>query len=148
MTQAPSSDHAARLGRARLALDGLSVGDAFGERFFVTEDEASAPSRSGRFRGTWRTTDDTEMAVAVFTAIDRDRRIDRDALARLFADRYMADPGRGYGGTAHGILRAIAAGEHWSVVAPRAFGGMGRWATVPRCESRRWARTSRTTSTR
>ncbi len=29
------SDHATRLERAELALDGLSVGDAFGERFSV-----------------------------------------------------------------------------------------------------------------
>lgn len=53
------------------------------------------------------------------------RGIDRDELARLLAERYAADPSRGYGGTAHGILRAIGAGEHWSVVASRAFSGMG-----------------------
>lgn len=32
-------DHADRLARARLSLEGLSVGDAFGERFFSAQSE-------------------------------------------------------------------------------------------------------------
>ena len=36
------ADHAARIERVRLALDGLSVGDAFGERFVTI----SAPDLS------------------------------------------------------------------------------------------------------
>jgi hypothetical protein len=36
------ADHHARLERARLSLDGLSVGDAFGEGFFVPPSTAAA----------------------------------------------------------------------------------------------------------
>lgn len=37
-----------RLERARLSLEGLSVGDAFGERFFVTQTSSSGYSRYAR----------------------------------------------------------------------------------------------------
>ena len=54
------SDHIARLARARVALEGLSVGDAFGGRFFnaPTGDRLIPPPP-------WQYSDDTEMAVAI-----------------------------------------------------------------------------------
>ncbi len=119
-------DHAQRLARARLALEGLSLGDAFGQCWFMPHDRAlhfialradPAPP--------WRTTDDTEMAVEVFNTLSSHGTIDRDELATRFAQRYMADPMRGYGGTAHGILQAIASGVPWAFAAGRVFGGEG-----------------------
>jgi len=117
---------ASPLGRARLALEGLSIGDAFGERFFgspsvvlpliATHELPEAP---------WHWTDDTAMALSVYECLRDDGRIDRDVLARRFADRYRRDPGRGYGGTAHGILHAIGLGAPWREVAGAAFGGQG-----------------------
>jgi ADP-ribosylglycohydrolase len=80
-------DHAERMTRVRLALDGLSVGDAFGGRFFVPPDESRAvPSAP------WPYSDDTEMALAIVSMLDQRGRIDPDELARDFARRYQADP--------------------------------------------------------
>ncbi|MCY1077342.1 hypothetical protein [Archangium lansingense] len=58
------ADHCARLERARLSLDGLSVGDAFGERFFVPPTTAaSMVEQRTTPLGPWNYTDDTEMAL-------------------------------------------------------------------------------------
>lgn len=117
---------AERLVRARTSLDGLSVGDAFGERFFVRPevfhslvDARAVPS------GRWEFTDDTVMALSIVDVLEDEGRIDPDRLADFFAARYRADPGRGYGGTAHDILGRISAGEPWQDVAPSVFGGTG-----------------------
>ncbi len=126
MDRALPSDHEARLGFARLALDGLSVGDAFGERFFVHPihvdrliDERALP------RSPWRYTDDTEMALGIMDVLVDHGSIDRDRLAGRFAARYMRDPQRGYGGGAHTILGEIARGESWREAAGRVFDGQG-----------------------
>jgi ADP-ribosylglycohydrolase len=119
-------DHAQRMARARISLDGLSVGDAFGESFFCPEEvfrdrtvhrhEAPPP---------WFVTDDTVMAVSVIEALGRDGFIERLSLARALAARYMLDPRRGYGATAHGILRQIHDDVPWMDAAGSAFDGMG-----------------------
>jgi hypothetical protein len=119
-------DHPARMQRALLSLDGLSVGDAFGECFFgnsnVVErriehrDPPPAP---------WSFTDDTTMALSIVRCLKRYGHIERDPLAASFAREYDRDPRRGYGGTAHGILRAIGAGMPWREAAGRAFHGDG-----------------------
>ncbi len=119
-------DHEARLQRALLSLDGLSVGDSFGECFFgnpgVAErriehrDPPPAP---------WAFTDDTTMALSIVRCIKRYGHIEREALAASFAQEYARDPKRGYGGTAHGILQAIGSGTHWREAAGRVFNGEG-----------------------
>src|SRR5262245_33630838 len=92
-----SSDHATRIESARLALDGLSVGDSFGQRFF----DPSAAERFIRRKelpdAPWRYTDDTEMALAIYEVLKEHGDIDQDALAAAFARRYAADASRGYG---------------------------------------------------
>ena len=59
-------DHPERMERARLALMGLSVGDAFGECFFGPAQVLQL-ARSVRTLppSPWYYTDDTEMALAV-----------------------------------------------------------------------------------
>jgi ADP-ribosylglycohydrolase len=120
-------DHDARLARARLALHGLSVGDAFGETFFVRPEivDSLIVARSLRDRRPWSWTDDTAMAVSIVEVLGQYGTIDRDALAAAFARRYRHEPHRGYGHTAHDILTAIADGTPWSVAAGAAFGGEG-----------------------
>jgi ADP-ribosylglycohydrolase len=111
---------------ARRSLDGLSVGDAFGERFFVRGDLAVHMIESRAVPAApWRYTDDTEMALAIFDELAARGTIDRDSLARAFARRYVRDRMRGYGATAHQILTAIAMGEPWRSVAGVVFGGTG-----------------------
>ena len=115
-----------RLARAKQSLDGLSVGDAFGERFFTTphmverliELRAIAP-------GPWHFTDDTVMGLSVVDVLEDCGEIDCDRLADFFAARYWLEPARGYGGTAHGILSRLAGGEPWREVAPSVFNGGG-----------------------
>lgn len=111
------------------SLDGLSVGDAFGECFFSIQLN---PLSWENYLSTrtlpnhrWRWTDDTAMAVGIFEVLARCGTIDRDRLAATFARNYSSDDRRGYGGTAHGILRAIGAGQAWRDVAPSVLSGMG-----------------------
>ncbi len=119
MSRLPS-DHAERMVRARLALDGLSVGDAFGGRFFSPPGESRAIPPPP-----WSYSDDTEMALEVVSMLDRRGEIEPDELASGFARRYMADPFRGYGMTVRRVLEEIAEGIHWRDAAGRVFDGMG-----------------------
>jgi len=86
-------DDVARLAAARLALEGLSVGDAFGERFFGKPSTVSGWLESGDLPpGPWQWTDDTAMALGVFEVL-RDRGgVDADQLAEVFARNYARDP--------------------------------------------------------
>lgn len=112
------------LDRALRALDGLSVGDAFGERFFLEPAEAYARIRDRELpEGPWRWTDDTQMALSVVEVLEAHGRIDQDALAAAFARRH--DPSRGYGAGAHEILRRVREGEGWRRAARAAFRGQG-----------------------
>jgi ADP-ribosylglycohydrolase len=117
-----------RLAEAALALEGLSIGDAFGERFFGLPTRVTQQIRSRELPvAPWGWTDDTAMALGVFEALrDRDD-IDPDHLAVIFARNYLADPGRGYGRGAHQVLGAIATGESWRTVSRAAFGGAGSY---------------------
>jgi ADP-ribosylglycohydrolase len=121
------NDHEARMQRARLALDGLSVGDAFGERFFGWPPEVVThviATREMRERW-WRYTDDTEMALGIAQVLESHGRIDQDELALVFAVRYARDRHRGYGGMAHEILERLGTGEPWRDVSPAVFNGTG-----------------------
>jgi ADP-ribosylglycohydrolase len=112
--------------RSRLALEGLSIGDAFGQRFFVSPGVIESLLAARAFPASpWCWTDDTAMALSVHEVLAAHGKIDRDALAALFAARYRLDPLRGYGGMAHAILQAIGEGTHWSEAAGQAFGGQG-----------------------
>ena len=118
------ADHAARLARARLSLEGLSVGDAFGEWFFAPQAPVFFQTRQMPPKP-WRYTDDTAMAISILEVLQRFGYIDQDALAESFARRYVSEPHRGYGRTAQGILRAIAAGTPWTEAAGSVHGGDG-----------------------
>lgn len=115
-----------RRARARLSLEGLSVGDAFGERFFVNPAVVGALIESHAVPAPpWEWTDDTAMALSIVEVLEEKGGVDRDALALALAQRYARDPRRGYGGTAHEILQRIGAGEGWRKVAGEVFDGQG-----------------------
>lgn len=65
------------------------------------------------------------MAVSIVETLRSCKGIDRDRLAKAFADRYAAEPKRGYGGTAHGILQEIGLGTPWRSAAGSVFDGNG-----------------------
>ena len=116
------------LERAKLSLEGLSIGDAFGEKFFGVEQSVLLQiGHRAVPRAPWPYTDDTQMALSIVATLETFGLIDQGYLARDFAKRYMADPGRGYGGSMHDTLRRIFQGEYWKQVSESAFKGMVSW---------------------
>jgi ADP-ribosylglycohydrolase len=113
-----------RVVRALRSLQGLAIGDAFGQQFFRRNPEPAIRRRELP-AGPWRYTDDTVMAISIVEVLARAGRIDRDLLGTRFADRYVDDPMRGYGPGAHAVLGAIAAGTPWREASAAAFGGAG-----------------------
>jgi ADP-ribosylglycohydrolase len=65
------------------------------------------------------------MALSIIRCMKRYGHIEQAALAAAFAREYARDPRRGYGGTAHGILRAIGEGTPWQKAAGSVFEGLG-----------------------
>lgn len=117
---------AERLARAWLALEGLSLGDAFGESFFVAG--AAERVRARRLRaGPWQWTDDTAMALGIVETLAARGGIDQDDLARRFAARYVSEPWRGYGPAMHRVLRAVHAGGDWRPISRGLFCGQGSY---------------------
>lgn len=115
-----------RINNAKKSLIGLSVGDAFGETFFGEENQIINRITKRELKSPlWYFTDDTVMGVAVYKTLEQFGEIRQDKLAKLFADNYSKDWRRGYGGTAHDILRSIGFGESWRIVSQKAFDGMG-----------------------
>ena len=108
------------IANAHRSLEGLSVGDAFGELFFrylpykTTFDDLPASP--------WKWTDDTHMALSIVEVLKAHGRIDQDALAQAFARRYIQEPRRGYAGGAQHLLREVARGANWRDIAPTLFG--------------------------
>lgn len=114
----------ARLTRALWALEGLSIGDAFGDRFFVDPDvvEELIAARTVP-PPPWPYTDDTEMALSVVVVLQRHGGVDQAALAREFAGRH--DPARGYGPAMHGLIARLRRGDDWRAAAGALFAGQG-----------------------
>jgi ADP-ribosylglycohydrolase len=126
MTDSPlPPDHAARMQRVQLALDGLSVGDALGSQFFRPGVYSACFQAKAVPEGRWSYTDDTEMALGIAEVLDGYGYIRQDSLARVFSRRYFQDIYRGYGAGAHTILAAIGSGTPWRDAARMVFGGKG-----------------------
>jgi ADP-ribosylglycohydrolase len=127
MEQAQSlQDRDERLDRALCSLEGLSVGDAFGERFFYEPDPNMAAERIAKQQlppPPWHYTDDTQMALSLVSILRQYGVIDQDRLAASFAERY--DPARGYGPAMHRLLRSFRAGTPWKEAAASQFAGQG-----------------------
>jgi ADP-ribosylglycohydrolase len=113
-----------KLARARGSLEGLSVGDAFGQRFFISPEVANSLIENRVLpEPPWQYTDDTEMALSVYLTLRESGEIDQDRLADGFALRY--NPRRGYGPSMHGLLADFRLGVPWHVAAPELFRGGG-----------------------
>jgi ADP-ribosylglycohydrolase len=113
-----------RLARARESLEGLSVGDAFGELFFLPPGMlATRMEMRSLPPAPWRFTDDTQMALSIFSILRQHEIIEQEHLADSFAERY--DPSRGYGPSMHQLLRSLRAGQNWHKAANNQFEGQG-----------------------
>jgi ADP-ribosylglycohydrolase len=112
------------LSRAHRSLQGLSVGDAFGERFFFHPAMARQLVEERAFpRPPWRYTDDTQMALSVVEVLSRCGEIEQDELAHSFAENY--DETRGYGPAMHGLLGNLQLGVPWQRASRWLFHGQG-----------------------
>jgi ADP-ribosylglycohydrolase len=102
---------------AEVVLDGLSVGDAFGELFSYGSESVRERVGKGVPAGPWWWTDGA---------------IEEPTLAWVFARNYKRQPDRGYGRMARRVLDGIAAGEDWQHVSSTAFdgGSMGNGAAM------------------
>jgi ADP-ribosylglycohydrolase len=109
------------MARARRSLEGLSLGDAFGELYFWMYPKLSAGSDLPS--GPWQWTDDTHMALSVVETLGAYGHIDQDALASAFTRRFRKNPDRGYGRGAARLLAALAAGADWRESSPKLFHG-------------------------
>ncbi len=119
-------DHADRMARVKLALDGLSVGDALGAQFFVPKNRDRLEYYPEPMPdGLWGYTDDTEMALGIAEVLDRHGRIVQDDLAATFARRFTAEMYRGYGAGAIKLLASVADGADWRLASHDLFSGMG-----------------------
>lgn len=116
--------------RALLSLTGLSVGDAFGQRFFSLDWQTI--QRRELPAGPWRWTDDTHMALSIVEHLLDQGELRQDQLARLFANRFDRDPERGYGMGAVRLLVRLAEGSDWRQLAPKLFesGSYGNGAAM------------------
>lgn len=112
--------------RMQLSLDGLSVGDALGETFFGAGSQVKRRIEQREVPpAPWHYTDDTEMALSIVETLLHYGRIEPDALAQGFAQRYT--PRRGYGAGAHKLLRSLQQGADWRTEASEMFGGSGSY---------------------
>jgi ADP-ribosylglycohydrolase len=110
--------------RALAALDGLSVGDGFGECFFAPDDVILARIRGRALPpAPWRWTDDTQMALSILDTLRAHGTIDQDDLATRFAARF--EPARGYGEGASMLLERVRAGTPWQAATRSLFRGVG-----------------------
>ncbi|RYX84067.1 ADP-ribosylglycohydrolase family protein [bacterium] len=146
------SSPSARLNRALGSLEGLSIGDAFGEQFFMSfemvarllnnpekwwatpydfEDdfvlrELIKPRRLEFCAPSWRWTDDTAMALEIVAELRDNEQIDPDSLARRFTRRFLHDENRGYGPAMHSLLPRLER-EGWQDAAQNLFAGKGSY---------------------
>jgi ADP-ribosylglycohydrolase len=116
-----------RLARAAASLEGLSVGDGFGEQFFHISPDSAANYLNYRqlpFQA-WPFTDDTNMALSIFSLLRQRGEIDQNALATSFAQRY--EPQRKYGASMRGLFLKILNGIPWFEAATGLFEGQGSY---------------------
>ena len=117
--------HLERLARARCALDGLSVGDGFGDRWFYVTPSVVLVNLRMKIEPAplWSFTDDTQMALSIYSILRQFQMVDQDQLALSFVRQY--DPQRKYGAAMRGLFMQIKLGTPWRAAAQSLFGGQG-----------------------
>lgn len=124
MTSTPNIDD--RIERALLSLEGLSLGDAFGQMMSTRARSARRVVEQNELPGPrWMHTDDTQMAMAIVDELAKYQRILPASLVHRFVQRYQDDPGRGYGKGVRIQLEQVADGEPWEKASAAAFNGRG-----------------------
>lgn len=114
--------------RALLSLEGLAVGDAFGQLVLDYGDWLFAGR--GIPRGPWPWTDDTHMALSVIEALRERGRIEADPLLDRFVERFLDDPLRGYDWISIRVLRQRATGGRPDTIPWPVHGMIGNGAAM------------------
>ena len=115
--------HTVSLAFALETLEGLSVGDAFGEALSYQHSRAhDFEARRELMPETVRFTDETAMDLGIFEGLATLKTIDQDALAWIFSKNFKSDPERGYGKMTRGLLTEISTGGSWRPLSAAAFG--------------------------
>jgi ADP-ribosylglycohydrolase len=104
-----------RLKRAICSLEGLSIGDAYGNHH--------GNNAKKRLSAQWDYSDDTVMALSLVSNLRQFGTINQDALAYSFAQR--RDGMRGYGQGVTRLLKAVATGKDWRELTTSMFEGDG-----------------------
>ena len=126
-----------RLQRALTSLNGLSVGDAFGERFLrrsgaidkliEARNQSDLDKIVSTFAGQWGWTDDTAMSLAIVKVLQTHGRIVEQALAETFCKVFLSDPHRGYGHGMHLLLPELSQKNAWRILPRQLFDGRGSY---------------------
>jgi ADP-ribosylglycohydrolase len=111
--------------RARLSIEGLSIGDALGNCFFSNSIRDENLASKSLPQGPWSWTDDTAMSLAILEILMKHGAIHQDELAQAFSRRYMSDTARAYGPAQHALLRSLYDGDDWRHRSLDLFKGMG-----------------------
>lgn len=105
---------------AKRSLEGLSLGDAFGELFFryspYTTTFEDLP------KGVWAWTDDTHMALSIVETLHTYGCVNQEALIKAFAKRYKEDSLRGYSQATSSLLRKAYHRTDWQEASASLFG--------------------------
>lgn len=120
------ANHPERLARARASLEGLSIGDALGGFFeFGSINNLSHFVKTQQVPNVsvWRFTDDTNMALSIFSLLRQFGEIDQDKLVYSFARHF--DRSRGYGPGAVRLLSQMQRGGKWRELVKQMFNGQG-----------------------
>ncbi|MEV7598986.1 ADP-ribosylglycohydrolase family protein [Kitasatospora sp. NPDC089797] len=116
---------------ARDALEGLALGDAFGERWFPLFRKPKLAFTQIRARqvpleSPWHWTDDTAMALSVYGILTAYEAVHQERLAQAFGATYLADAYRGYGNGMSLLLPELAERpSSWREESRKLFGGQG-----------------------
>ena len=113
-----------RIVRAKISLEGLSVGDAIGEALSYQYYRCrEIGDFTGVRAGSIRYTDDTAMSIALVETLQRLGESDEDVLAWAYGSHFRKDPERGYGKGARRLLEEIATGGDWRALSKASFAG-------------------------
>ncbi|MFD5465985.1 ADP-ribosylglycohydrolase family protein [Kitasatospora sp. NPDC127059] len=116
---------------ARDALEGLALGDGFGERWFPlfrTPKVAFTQIRARQVppESPWHWTDDTAMALSVYGVLTAYEAVHQERLAQAFGATYLADAYRGYGNGMSLLLPRLAdRPSSWRAESRKLFDGQG-----------------------
>jgi len=115
-----------RLERAHQSLVGLSIGDALGGFFEFGRGSENHFIKNRKIpNAEWHYTDDTNMALSIYSILRQFGEIRQDELAQSFAEHYERK--RGYGRGARHILSKVKAGSDWRELTYAIYGGKGSY---------------------